>query len=204
MHKRNTHDSGFTIVELLIVIVVIAILASISVVTYSQVTKRAHDAKVRTTFAQVTEAVELYLLRDSPYRIPPMYHDRAFFGPGGNGSFQGAWENLVLTHDAPGVGRLLIDREYLPSNIDTILREGHGQELNPSDATSGGIYMHQCGSGKVFLSTRVFYGGISSAERLAKLGSGEEKCSHKQDTQWCDETGQPSCFGGGGGTIDDP
>ncbi len=43
IHKRNRH--GFTIVELLIVIVVIAILAAITVVSYNGIQQRAQNAK---------------------------------------------------------------------------------------------------------------------------------------------------------------
>lgn len=44
---RNKRQTGFTIVELLIVIVVIAILAAISVVAYTGVQNRANDATVQ-------------------------------------------------------------------------------------------------------------------------------------------------------------
>lgn len=47
MMKKS--KSGFTIVELIVVIVVIAILASITLVAYNNVQKRALDTKIRTT-----------------------------------------------------------------------------------------------------------------------------------------------------------
>lgn len=56
----NKSSSGFTIVELLIVIVVIAILAAISVVAYNGVQVRANDAKMGTAANQVEKALELW------------------------------------------------------------------------------------------------------------------------------------------------
>ncbi|RYZ85786.1 MAG: prepilin-type N-terminal cleavage/methylation domain-containing protein, partial [Moraxellaceae bacterium] len=49
--QQSTHTSGFTIVELLIVIVVIGILAAIVIVGYQGVTKRANDTAVRSDLA---------------------------------------------------------------------------------------------------------------------------------------------------------
>jgi len=49
--------SGFTIVELLIVIVVIAILAAISLVTYNGIQARGNDARIRSAANQLEKAM---------------------------------------------------------------------------------------------------------------------------------------------------
>jgi type IV pilus assembly protein PilA len=51
-HKKQT---GFTIVELLIVIVVIGILAAITVVAYSGIQQRARDAKIASALQSVNK-----------------------------------------------------------------------------------------------------------------------------------------------------
>ena len=56
---------GFTIVELLIVIVVIAILASITIISYNGITKRAKDASIQSTLSQATQKIELAKLNDT-------------------------------------------------------------------------------------------------------------------------------------------
>ena len=56
--KRN--DSGFTIVELLIVIVVIAILAAITVVAYNGIQDRSRNAQVTSGASQYNKAFESY------------------------------------------------------------------------------------------------------------------------------------------------
>lgn len=64
MKKRK---SGFTIVELLVVIVVIAILASITLVAYNSIQKRALDTKIRTTVDDVGKALLVkYLDGENP------------------------------------------------------------------------------------------------------------------------------------------
>lgn len=53
---------GFTIVELMIVIIVIAILAAISIVAYTGVQGRAHDVAVQNDLRNFGNAVQIYLL----------------------------------------------------------------------------------------------------------------------------------------------
>lgn len=65
--KRRT---GFTIVELLIVIVVIAILATISVVAYKGVQSRARDALRIDKVTKLARALELYKVDKGYY--PPI------------------------------------------------------------------------------------------------------------------------------------
>ena len=49
---------GFTIVELLIVVVVIAILAAISIVAYNGIQERARQSKINTDIAAIMKAVQ--------------------------------------------------------------------------------------------------------------------------------------------------
>ncbi|MFZ2126158.1 MAG: type II secretion system protein [Candidatus Microsaccharimonas sp.] len=53
-------QKGFTIVELLIVIVVIGILAAITLVSYNGITSRANAASAKATAATVQKKAELY------------------------------------------------------------------------------------------------------------------------------------------------
>ncbi len=59
MNRINNTTKAFTIVELLIVIVVIAILAAISIVAYSGIQDRANKSKVQSDIAQIIKAVTI-------------------------------------------------------------------------------------------------------------------------------------------------
>jgi prepilin-type N-terminal cleavage/methylation domain-containing protein len=58
---------GFTIVELLIVIVVIGILAAITIVAYNGVQNRAHDATVQNDLRNLSTRVELFNVDNNKY-----------------------------------------------------------------------------------------------------------------------------------------
>jgi type IV pilus assembly protein PilA len=65
--KKMRKDSCFTIVELLIVIVVIAILATISIVAYSGIQTRAKETKAQANASQVQKVAEAYYADNSVY-----------------------------------------------------------------------------------------------------------------------------------------
>lgn len=65
MHKLIDRRQGFTIVELLIVVVVIAILAAISIVAYTGIQDRANDSVVQNDLANIAKQLQLALI-DSP------------------------------------------------------------------------------------------------------------------------------------------
>jgi len=58
--KTTGKKIGFTIVELLIVIVVIAVLAAITVVAYNGIQNRAKNTQVQNDIRQVSKLIELY------------------------------------------------------------------------------------------------------------------------------------------------
>lgn len=63
----SKRQAGFTIVELLIVIVVIAILAALSIVAYSGIQQRATDAAIASKESQVKKKLEAYKVEHEAY-----------------------------------------------------------------------------------------------------------------------------------------
>ena len=64
MHRRS---SAFTIVELLVVIVVIGVLASISLVAYTGVSRKATEAAVVTDLTNTTKQFKMFQIENSSY-----------------------------------------------------------------------------------------------------------------------------------------
>jgi type IV pilus assembly protein PilA len=64
---RQSRSSGFTIVELLIVIVVIAILATISIVAYSGIQTRAKTTTAQSNAAAIQKVAEAYYADNGAY-----------------------------------------------------------------------------------------------------------------------------------------
>ncbi|MES2876642.1 MAG: prepilin-type N-terminal cleavage/methylation domain-containing protein [Patescibacteria group bacterium] len=62
---------GFTIVELLIVIVVIGILAAITIVAYNGISERARFTSMRSDLSQINKLVQLYYAQNGSYPITP-------------------------------------------------------------------------------------------------------------------------------------
>lgn len=66
---RKKASSGFTIVELIIVVVVIGILAAITIVSYNGIQQRARDVSLRNEMTRLRDHVEIYHSRHGNYPI---------------------------------------------------------------------------------------------------------------------------------------
>lgn len=107
--KRGQKQKGFTIVELLIVIVVIGILAAISLIAYANVQAKARDSERMSDLAVLKKAIMLYHTDNGDYV-------EANCGAGGTGS---GW--LTADYDGAGpyksINTCLIDSGHLKRAI---------------------------------------------------------------------------------------
>lgn len=67
--KKNISSLGFTIVELLIVIIIIGILATITIVQYNGAQAHARDLDRRADVANITKALEQYYADNGSYPV---------------------------------------------------------------------------------------------------------------------------------------
>jgi prepilin-type N-terminal cleavage/methylation domain-containing protein len=68
MHKRKFgHNRGFTLMEIMIVMVIIGILATISVTSYERIQEDARDSERLATITVISEALEKYFDKNGEY-----------------------------------------------------------------------------------------------------------------------------------------
>jgi prepilin-type N-terminal cleavage/methylation domain len=67
LNKHSSQNKGFTIVELLIVIVVIGILAAIVIVAFNGVQDRSRWAKTQSDLASINKAIQMYYAEKGEY-----------------------------------------------------------------------------------------------------------------------------------------
>jgi len=65
--QRGGRHSGFTIIELLLVVLVIAILTTIVVVAYNSITKRSYVARASSELTAISRGVQLYKVYNKQY-----------------------------------------------------------------------------------------------------------------------------------------
>ena len=65
--NRTQNKNGFTIVELLIVIVVIGILAAITIVAFSAIQQQARDAERKAEMKTIEKAIQMYRIDNDGY-----------------------------------------------------------------------------------------------------------------------------------------
>jgi general secretion pathway protein G len=68
MENRNRHRMiGFTLVELMVVVVIIAILAGVVVANYSGSTQKAYESRIKADFKVIEDAIQLFQLHTHRY-----------------------------------------------------------------------------------------------------------------------------------------
>lgn len=92
-NRDEQSSRGFTIVELLVVIVVVAILATITVVSYSGVQQRARDSQREQDIKTIVQALELYRIKNGRYPAGKCTGTCVING-GWSNTNDGSWANL--------------------------------------------------------------------------------------------------------------
>ena len=102
---KNRADSGFTIVELLIVVVVIAILAAITIVSYNGITARANQSAGKASASTFQKKAELFAGQNNHYPIGTGNADTPNF-PGSDSTVSWYYTGLTATYGPSGTSAL--------------------------------------------------------------------------------------------------
>lgn len=92
--KKQSTTSGFTLVELLVVIVIISILAAILMANFVGIRQRGRDAERKSNLRQVQAALELYRADSGTY-------PSTLYSSGCLGAFTGAGSTPVYMQKIP-------------------------------------------------------------------------------------------------------
>lgn len=89
--NKNAKQAGFTLVELLIVIVVISILAAVTVVAYNQIQSRASQSVASENAAQAYRKLAMYFVDNGSY--PPSLQTVGINPNQGSNTYQYSYDN---------------------------------------------------------------------------------------------------------------
>lgn len=176
---------GFTIVELLVAIVIIAILATVGVVAYGTIRQRAYDSKVDAILNQVGKAIENYVTKGNSIRLKHYAISDFYAAPGGGWTDQG-----LPVYSGGGLGVELANKGMLVENLQNSLAGGPTRDLSLKNR----IKTVSCGKSKMFIIIEA-YSGISESDLQQKMRNLD--CAWKTEKDWRNENNLPLPSGWG-------
>ena len=157
-------STGFTIVELLIVIVVIGILAAITIVAYNGIQERARFASMRSDITSLNKAILLYYADNGSYPITPV----GASGQPCNGNWCG-YDQATNDNFIPG-----LVPKYLSSTPQL-----------PTANSTADTYLYRSPAGTDYKLIRLVPGTLSAAEAAAMSSLMTTTCSGAiNDGRW--------------------
>lgn len=172
MSVMQSNKHGFTIVELLIVIVVIAILAAISIVAYNGIQNRAENTKTIDGVAAYTKLFSFYAVDNGAYPGTSLYPSLStsltsgkIAGTGGC-AYAGAAPNNTAFYD-------------LLAPYATTLPSISQQTMSCNGETYRGAYVNATSSNTKFLSIVVYLKG--NVDCPSSIGSAKSTSKSQAD-----------------------
>ncbi|HJP80968.1 MAG TPA: prepilin-type N-terminal cleavage/methylation domain-containing protein [Candidatus Saccharimonadales bacterium] len=162
--KKMKDERGFTIVELLIVIVVIAILAAITIVAYNGIQQRAHTTAQKTSAENLAKKIEAFNAVNNAY---PKYDTSGNITTALNGltdsSLQGSGITIGTPSASTGDGTVQLRLCTAASPVaGTTVPTGYGVFIWDSTASPAGLSPVQAGGNATISGTNISCSGTGS------------------------------------------
>lgn len=99
--KRENRESGFTLIEILVVILIIGILAAIAVPVFLNQRKKALDAQLQSDMKTVATWMETYKTKNPEAEYPRIA--KSWYGPTGSTTDYSNWPSDLKVSAATGI-----------------------------------------------------------------------------------------------------
>lgn len=142
--KHKHFNQGFTIIELLIVIVVVAILATISVVAYGNIANRAYDTAIQSDLSQFKKSLMMFASETGNYPRATQFFEEVARGAVSKEAYDVTVYNLYYCSDASKLDQFGIaarsksGKNFTISSNDSIQEISMNPERQPACEAFGG------------------------------------------------------------------
>jgi type IV pilus assembly protein PilA len=163
--KNLKKASGFTIVELLIVIVVIAILAAITIVAYSGITARAKNSQAQSNVESVQKVAEAYNADSGAYPSTAAQFTAGSLSthlPTGVTLVKptGTTQTAIVTTNATANAALMSPNPGFTIGVSTVVT---------SSVVTGGMIIYYDSTTNAIASQIIYYGNATAASTFTPL-----------------------------------
>lgn len=160
----NQRLGGFTIVELLVVIVVIGVLASIGVISYVGIQNRANDSAVQSDLANYAKKAEMYKIINDQYPTAtelPQLNTHAT-----TGAYTTDYHNLFYCTERDSDEKFSFVGRSKSGTVFYASSNGTGTIRTGATGNQGLLYSEVCGVADIENSSdrQIVYGYISSSD----------------------------------------
>jgi prepilin-type N-terminal cleavage/methylation domain-containing protein len=132
MSRAVSHRSGFTLVELLIVVLILAILAAVVIPQFANASADAKESSLRSNLATIRQAISLYRVQ----------HDETYPGQGGWSEFVTQLTTGTLADGTPGSKYGPYLRTGFPDNPVTATGTGKTVTTMPSGPSGSEAWIY--------------------------------------------------------------